>query len=116
MKKHLCGCLCVLFFATINLFGQQQLKIITGKVTNAANAPLEGVSVLIKNSKAATVTRKNGTFSIQASEQDTLVFTYIGYANRSAFVGSKTTLDITLAEGASDLSDVVVTVVNIGYG
>ncbi len=116
MEKKLFGCLFFLLFLTNNLFSQQRQKIITGKVTNAAKAPLDGVSVQVKGGRLATETRKGGAFSIEASEQDTLVFSHIGFASKSVPVNNSSMIDVVLEEGVSTLEDVVVTVVNIGYG
>lgn len=89
-------------------------KSVHGKVTNADQSPLEGVSVFVKNSNTRAQTRKDGSFSIQASEQDSLLFSYIGYADQVVAVGTDAELHIVLTPTASDLDKV--TVISIGYG
>ncbi|MCU0404952.1 MAG: carboxypeptidase-like regulatory domain-containing protein [Chitinophagaceae bacterium] len=58
----------------------QDNTTVTGRVTDAAGNPLEGVSVVVKGpEKTGTSTDKDGQFSIQVpSGSATLVFTYTG--------------------------------------
>ena len=56
-------------------------QTITGKVTDAKNNPLQGVTVLIKGTKIGTSTGTNGTFSItNAPQAGTLIFSSAGFA------------------------------------
>ncbi|MEX6687470.1 SusC/RagA family TonB-linked outer membrane protein [Danxiaibacter flavus] len=114
-KKSLSFCLLILLTFSFSS-SAQQLKTITGKVTDTSNVALQSVSVIVKNKSAATETQKDGTFSVKASDEDTLVFSHIGFADKHVYVGSKSTIDVVLSEGISDLSNVTVTVVSIGYG
>lgn len=82
---------------------------VTGKVTDSRNgSPLPGVSVSVKNTNNATVTGADGSFSISAPADATLVFSYVGYLSieRSAAGG---TVNIALVQGDNSLSEVVVT-------
>jgi len=94
----------------LSTFGQQ--RTIIGKVVDADNRPLQGVSVSVKyKSNTATITKENGVFSITASTGDTLVFTSIGFGEREERVAGNT-LNVTLAATANNLNEVVV----VGYG
>ncbi|MEO7530391.1 MAG: carboxypeptidase-like regulatory domain-containing protein, partial [Sediminibacterium sp.] len=86
---------------------------ITGKVTDAKNAPMEGVSVTIKGTKRGATTNAAGTFSIpNVPENATLVFSYTGFANREVAVKGTSPITISLTEQVTGLNDVVV----VGYG
>lgn len=92
---------------------QQQKKQITGKVTEAtSHQPLPGVSVLIKGTTTGTITDMDGNYTIEASPNDVLVFSFVGYLNEEVKVGDQTKIDVTLAEDIIGLDEVVVT----GYG
>ncbi|RYY05855.1 MAG: TonB-dependent receptor, partial [Sphingobacteriaceae bacterium] len=106
----LSGVLLVCVFLINASFAQQ---IIRGKITDATSGEtLIGVSVLIKGTTTGTVTDVNGTFSISASANSTLTFTYIGYTTQDVAVGNQTTINVKLTAAATQLAQVVV----IGYG
>ncbi|MAO49479.1 MAG: hypothetical protein CML16_01180, partial [Pusillimonas sp.] len=54
------------------------LKTISGTITDA-DGPLSGVNVLVKNTARGSISDLEGRYSIRAAENDTLVFTYVGY-------------------------------------
>ncbi|HLK29752.1 MAG TPA: SusC/RagA family TonB-linked outer membrane protein, partial [Puia sp.] len=85
---------------------------IKGKVTTADGLPLSGVSVVVKGTSKGTATDKNGEFSITASKEDVLVFSYVGYETKQVAVGSQSFINLSLSESKSSLNDAVV----IGYG
>ncbi len=86
---------------------------ITGKVTDAKNAPMEGVNVTIKGTKRGVITNAAGTFSIaNVPENATLVFSYTGFADKEVAVKGTAPLTVSLTETVTGLNDVVV----IGYG
>lgn len=86
---------------------------VSGKVTGAAGAPLEGVSVTIKGTTTGTVTNAAGNFTITVPDENTvLVFSYIGYNQQELAVGNRTTINITLEVSTSQLDQIVV----VGYG
>ncbi len=99
---------CILF---INVsFAQQNIR---GKVTDATSGEtLPGVSVLVKGTTTGTQTDVNGTFSVNAPANATLIFTYIGYTTQQVVVTNQTSIDIKLAAEAKQLAQVVV----VGYG
>ncbi|WP_368662591.1 carboxypeptidase-like regulatory domain-containing protein [Zobellia laminariae] len=54
----------------------------------------------------------DGNFSIEVESQSTLVFSSIGYGTVEKAVNGQTTINVTIAEEASQLDEVVV----VGYG
>lgn len=103
-KKSAGLALCTLFSAS-SLFAQQS---ITGTVTDASG-PITGVTVSVKGTTRATQTPANGTFSIQAAPGEILRFTIIGYKTTEITVGSTKTINVSLAQDAEALGEVVVT-------
>jgi TonB-linked SusC/RagA family outer membrane protein len=95
-------------------FGQQTRRV-TGVVTEqVTNAPLIGVSVLVKGTKVGATTDKDGRYAIQvpSTGSSSLVFTYIGYLKAEINAGDKSVVNVALSEDSKSLNDVVV----IGYG
>lgn len=85
---------------------------VTGKVTDYEGLPLPGVTIRIKGTQQGTLTDAEGNYSITTEETNTLVFSYIGMVTIEEAIGSRTTINVTLQESATQLQDVVV---NAGY-
>src|SRR6476660_1998140 len=77
-------------------FSYSQRKI-SGKVSDENNAPLNGVSIVVKGSTTGTTTDEDGNFTITApSSSSLLTVTYAGYLDREITVGNNTTLNIQM--------------------
>ena len=85
---------------------------VTGKVTGENDAPLSGVSVQVKGTNRGATTNAQGVYSINVTENDVLVFSYVGYETQEIAVGNKTELNVALVQAKTNLEQVVV----IGYG
>lgn len=109
MRKHVLLWICFLSFSTF-LFGQA--KPIKGIVTDELNTPLPGATILIKTTNKGTTADFDGGFTINAKPSDTLLVSYIGFAEQEIIVGAQTNITITLKEDLSVLDEVVV----VGYG
>jgi hypothetical protein len=88
----------------------QQFQV-QGTVTDGGN-PLAGVSISVKGKSIATVTDYNGHYTLSASPQDILVFSYIGYRTQQVSVQGRTTINISLQENTTKLQEVKI---NAGY-
>ncbi|MEX2512993.1 MAG: carboxypeptidase-like regulatory domain-containing protein [Cyclobacteriaceae bacterium] len=88
-----------------------QERTITGTVTDAeADAPLPGVSILIKGTNTGTVSDIDGQYSISVSGTETvLVFSYLGYGPQERIVGNNSQINVSLSSEEAALSEVVVT-------
>ncbi|WP_026956592.1 SusC/RagA family TonB-linked outer membrane protein [Algoriphagus vanfongensis] len=86
--------------------------IVKGIVTDETGEALIGASVSIKGTVTGTITDIDGSFSINASEGDILVFSYIGYISKEITLGNQTNLTVELAADITQLDDVVV----VAYG
>jgi TonB-dependent starch-binding outer membrane protein SusC len=89
-----------------------QQRSVTGVIKDASGATMPGVSILIKGTSVGTVADKDGKYSINASDDDVLTFSFIGYKAQEISVGQHTTIDVTLTEDTKTLDEIVV----IGYG
>ncbi|WP_461489824.1 SusC/RagA family TonB-linked outer membrane protein [Pontibacter sp. HJ8] len=68
-----------------------------------------GVTILERGTSNGTYTDQNGNFQLQVQPNATLVISMIGYTTQDVSVGSRTSLEVTLEENVSTLSEVVVT-------
>jgi len=81
---------------------------VTGTVTDAATGePLPGVNILIEGTNKGTVTDFDGKYSIVASPDDVLVFSYVGYQEVKEKVGNRNVINVALQPG-EQLEEVVV--------
>ena len=92
----------------------QTLRAVKGTVFDSdGTTPMAGVSVLVRGTNRGTTTDKTGKYSVQASEADILVFSFLGYTEKSAIVGNRTSIDIVLQEDSKTINEVVVTALGI---
>jgi TonB-linked SusC/RagA family outer membrane protein len=102
-----------LVFSTIFMFGSIAFAQTVSGVVTEASGPLGGVNILEKGTSNGVLTDFDGNYSINTTtENPVLVFSYIGYLSQEIAVAGQTNLNISLAEDAAVLDEVVV----IGYG
>ncbi len=85
MKQFLISAVLFLVSAiSITAFAQNKTLIINGRITSFEESlPLEGVSVVVKDSKNNTGTQPDGTFSLEvAAEDKILVISREGYEKK----------------------------------
>lgn len=111
-KKLFLALVCLLCTFSITTFAQQ--RQVSGKVSSTDDQPLAGVSVVNKTTNKASQTNASGNFSITASPTDSLLFSYIGYADKTVLAGDAGNLTIKLSVSNGALEGV--TVVSVGYG
>src|SRR5690606_24104335 len=77
----------------------QQQREITGRVTGDEGQPLEGVTVAVKNTNAATTTDASGYYRIVLpSGGGALVFSIVGYGSQETEIGQSTVVNVALQE------------------
>jgi TonB-dependent starch-binding outer membrane protein SusC len=109
MKKQKILLFFMLFLSVIGINAQT----ITGKVLGSEdNEPLPGVSIVVKGTAKGTITDENGAYSINASPQDVLILSFIGFETLETPVGSNSVLNITLQVSSNLLQETVI----VGYG
>ncbi len=93
--------------------GEQVLKI-TGKVTDSSGAPLPGVTVVMKGTTDGTITDVDGNYSLANVPGDaTLVFSFVGMKAQEIAVAGKSDINVTMAEEAIGVKEVIVTALGI---
>lgn len=100
------------------LFGFQNIQAqttITGTVTDSnSGIPLAGANIIEKGTSNGVSTDFDGNYSINISDQSAvLVVSYVGYTSQEVAVNNRTTINISLAEDAESLGEVVVTALGI---
>ena len=98
--------------SSFSTFAQE--KTITGKVTDQeTKAPLDGVTVKVKNTTNVTTTNANGDFTIKVpSTESVITFSYVGFGVYEVKAGSGPTMSIALFKLDNKMEDVIV----VGYG
>ena len=91
--------------------GSAQSVPITGTVSDSQGV-LPGVNVQVKNKSVGTYTDGLGNFQINASPEDILVFSSIGYTTLEIVVGLQESFNVTLKSDETTLDEVLI---NAGY-
>jgi len=88
---------------------------VIGKIKDSrTDLPIPGVNVVIKGTTRGTTTDASGNYKIAvAGSEDIIIFSFIGYASKEEKVGSRTEINVGLAEDLQQLSEVVVTALGI---
>ena len=100
------------FLSTTIAFAQ---RTISGTVSDSQGQGMPGVNVIVKGTSAGTTSDATGKYNLAVSESGpvVLVFSFIGYATQEVDAGTRTTVDVSLAEDVRELSEVVVTALGI---
>lgn len=103
-----------LAFVALTFQAFSQGRVVTGTVMSGEdNSPLPGVNVVIKGTSSGAITDIDGNYRITTTSNDNvLVFSYIGFNSFEATVGAQSVINVNLVANAEELSEVVV----VGYG
>ena len=96
------------FFLLVLVPGFAQNITVTGRVSGTGG-PQPGVTVLQQGTTNGTSTDGEGRYRIEVPGTATLVFSAVGSASQQIPVNGRTTIDVRLADAATDLNEVVVT-------
>ena len=90
-------------------------RTVTGRVTDASGAPIPNASVVVQNTKVGTVTKDDGSFSLNVPASGrVLVISSVGQATQEITIGSQSNISVTLQAGSQqNLQEVVVTSMGI---
>lgn len=82
-------------------------------MTDDANLPLPGVSVIISGTKSGTITDANGQYSLSVpSDSKALVFSFIGFKSQTVDIAGRIVINLQLEPEVMGINEVVV----VGYG
>lgn len=86
-------------------------RTVSGTVIDNNGMPLAGASVIVKGTANGTSTDFDGNYSLNVqSNSDILVVSYIGYKTVEVTVGNQNVINVTLADDAESLDEVVISV------
>jgi len=91
---------------------QQVKKKVVGTVRDENGEPMIGVTIAIKGQSAGTTTDVSGNFSLELSDPNVLVISYIGYTRQFIDFKGQQTINIKMESDVKKLDEVVV----VGYG
>ena len=91
---------------------QEDIQV-TGTVSGQNGSPLHGATVNLKGTQRGTTTDEQGRFQLTVPRQGTLVISFIGHLSQEIAVNGQATHNVTLAEDAQSLGEVVVTALGI---
>ena len=89
-----------------------QQHSVSGTITDESQLPIPGANIVVKGTTSGTVTDGTGKFSMQASDGDVLVVSYIGYTSEEITVNGNGPYNVSLIPDMVGLEEVVV----VGYG
>lgn len=111
---RLCSLICCLIIcATVQLFPQETVGVVTGVVSDSEGNPLPSATVRVVDSKTGTITDRRGSFRLLlAPGPYTLEASYLGYKVSRKDVkvesGKTTRVEIALAAEAAQTEEVIV--------
>jgi TonB-linked SusC/RagA family outer membrane protein len=108
MKKYILSLFLILWCGAL-IYGQT----VTGVVTDAKDGlPLAGSSIVIKGTFTGTSTGADGRYTLKASGNSVLVFSFTGYISQEIAVQNRTSIDVQLMASEKVVDEVVI----VGYG
>lgn len=84
----------------------------SGIISSTEDGGLPGVNIIEKGTSNGTVTDANGSFSLSADPNATLVITSVGFISQEVTVNSRSVINLVLEPDLRQLEEIVV----IGYG
>ena len=92
---------------------EDQVRTVTGKVTDEKGEPLPGATVVIKGIAKGSIADVDGNYALEVPGDATaLIFSYVGYVSEEVNIEGRSVVDISLIPDITALEEVVV----IGYG
>ena len=86
---------------------------VSGTVVDETGEPLIGVTVMVTGTSNGTATDLDGNYSLKnVPSKGKIVFSYIGYADKTENVNGRTRIDVKMSEDSQTLEELVV----VGYG
>ena len=91
-----------------------QEHIVTGVITDDSKMPVPGANIVIKGTKAGSVSDIDGKFTLNLTgiENPVITISYVGYLTEEVVVGDQTEINIQLVPDLLSLDEVLV----VGYG
>jgi TonB-linked SusC/RagA family outer membrane protein len=96
-------------------FASWAQRTVTGKVSDGNGNPVPSASVLVQNTRTGTVTKEDGSFSINVPANGrTLVISAVGFGAQEVPIGNQSTFSVSLKPTTDQsMQEVVVTAMGI---
>lgn len=102
-----------ILFGSLFFAAGLQAQTVSGKVSDETGVGIPDVTISLKGASLITQTDASGKFSIAAKNGNVLVFTSVGFIEKSVTVNSDAIINVTLLKDTRNLSEVVVTALGI---
>lgn len=90
-----------------------QGRKVSGTILDERGEPMIGVTIMVKDTKVATITDFDGHFTLSVpADKHTLKISYVGYMTKEVGIGNSGKVDVKMEPNTSALEEVVV----VGYG
>jgi TonB-linked SusC/RagA family outer membrane protein len=94
---------------SISAVAQKPAKItIKGVVTGSSGEPLPGVNIKVRGTNVNVQSNFDGRYTIEAADDDVMLFTYIGYISQIVAVNGRKEINVVLKKELKELGDVVI--------
>ena len=102
-----------IFMLALLTQGWSQARTISGVVTSASDgSALIGVTIQVKDTNKGVISDIDGSYSIDAADDQTLVYSYTGFGTQEIKVNGQSTINVQMTEGI-ELDQIVVTALGI---
>ena len=92
---------------------QEKAHVVKGKILDEENLPLVGVGVVVVGTLNGVISDENGNYSISASPEQELQFSFLGFKTETIKVGSQAVINLTMKSDAEVMESAVVTALGI---
>lgn len=96
---------CLFALLVFSIFAFSEAQEVTGNVQDDLSQPLSGVSIVVQGTTKGAISDFDGNFTIEASDGDVLILSYIGFETQQVTV-SGPTVNVVMTTGVS-LSEIV---------
>jgi len=105
--KAIISIITVIFLSAFTL-APDQIRVISGTVSDEAGSPMAGVTVVVKGTSNGTLTDINGAYQIQVKPAAKyLVFSFVGYETETVKISRSNRINVTLQPSNMVLEEVV---------
>jgi len=104
--------LAIMLFVVTPTNAFAQIRTIQGHVVDTNDEPMAGVYVMVKGTTTGVVTDIDGKFEMKAKTGSTLVFSFIGFTDKTVVVGKARNILVKMSQNAEQMEELVV----VGYG
>lgn len=113
MKNFIACCSIFLFLCLPAIIVHAQQRKITGRVLDDQAKPLPGATIVVKETKTATISDGSGRFTLNVPARGkTMMVSYIGMQTKEIPLGGQTDITVNMQLLPGNLNNVVV----VGYG